>query len=611
MKITFQPEKKTVAILPEQTLLEAAHSVGVNIVATCGGRGRCNSCRIQVIEGNFTPPTDQEVKILGEKGLQHGFRLSCQTRALGDGIVRVVPPISERAFQILSQTERQAYAIAPDICKHHLLLPKTSEEQQSSDFEDIQKLGEVGLQQIDLPTLQALPSTIFQASRNVTVVSWDHQVIAVEPGDTTQHLYGIAFDIGTTTVVGYLLDLRTGQELAVSSALNDQTRYGGDIMSRITFAQQNQTGLQKLHISVIQTVNSIIDDVCDQANIDHQQIYEMSVVGNTCMHHLFLNISPIHLGLAPYLAAIRKRYVVPVSDLGINICPQGRVVMLPLIAGFVGADTVGVVLATGMHRSNDIKLAVDIGTNGEIVLGTKDRLIACSTAAGAAFEGAQITHGMRGASGAIDKVVIDDDVHIHVIGDSPALGICGSGLVDAIAQMLNAGIINSSGRLLNRAELEKHGSISPLLKERIIEEYRKRQFILAYGNQTESGEPIVITQQDIRELQLAKGAIFAGINMLIKKLEIQAEDIVEILLAGAFGNYLDKHSAVRIGLLPAFPPEKIRSVGNAAGLGSQLALLSGQAKQEADQIAKFTAHIALTNNPVFQHAFAEAMAFPA
>ena len=609
MKIIFEPEGRTVEILPEQTLLEAAHRVGVNIVATCGGRGRCNSCRIQVIAGNFTPPTEQEVKIFGEKGLGQDFRLSCQTKTLGDGIVRVVPPISERAFQILSKAERQAYAVAPDLCKYHLLLPKTSEEQQSSDFEDIQKFTP-GIHQIDLPTLQTLPFTIFQAARDVTIVAWDHQIMTVEPGDTTEHLYGIAFDIGTTTVVGYLLDLRTGQELAVSSALNGQARYGGDVMSRITYAQEHKTGLQHLHASIIQTINTLIEHVCEQAKIDHQQIYEVTIVGNTCMHHLFLKISPIHLGLAPYMAAIRQRYVVMASDLGINIFPRGRVVMLPLIAGFVGADTIGVVLATGLHKSAELKLAIDIGTNGEIVLGTKDRLIACSTAAGPAFEGAQITHGMRGAVGAIDRVVIAADVHWHVIGEVPALGICGSGLVDAIAQMLKAGLINATGRLLTMAELDKTGSISPLLKGRIVEEHRKRKFILVDGNQTENGEPIVITQQDIRELQLAKGAIFAGINILMHTLAIQKEDIVEILLAGAFGNYLDKESAVRIGLLPDFPLEKIRSVGNAAGLGSQLALLSGQAKQEADQIAKTTEHIALTNNLKFQSIFAEAMAFP-
>ena len=609
MNITFEPERKIVEVTPEQTLLAAAHGSEINITATCGGRGRCNTCRIQVIEGSFTSPTEQELKVLGEKGLHQGFRLSCQAKALSDGVVRIAQPITERAVHILSKTERQNYAVAPDVRKHHLLLPQTFEEKQSSDFEDIQTFAPA-IHKIDLPTLQTLPAVIFQAARNVTIVAWEHHLIAVEPGDTTGQLYGLAFDIGTTTVVGYLLDLRTGQELAVASALNGQTRYGGDVMSRITYAQQHKTGLQHLHASIIQTLNTLIDEVCEQAQVSRQQIYEVTIVGNTCMHHLCLQLSPVHLGLAPYLAAIRQRTVVTAAELGLNLWPQSRVVMLPLIAGFVGADTVGVILATGLHHSAELKLAIDIGTNGEIVLGHKDRLLACSTAAGPAFEGAQISHGMRGAVGAIDRVVITEDVHYHVIGEGPAAGICGSGLVDAVAQMLHAGLINPAGRLLSRAELDKHAHVSPLLKNRLVEEPRKRKFILADGAQTAHGEPIAVTQQDIRELQLAKGAIFAGIQMLLAALDVQVADLQEILLAGAFGNYLDKASAVRIGLLPDFPLAKIRSVGNAAGLGAQLALLSGQAKQEADQIARTTGHLALTNHPQFQTTFAEAMAFP-
>ena len=611
MNITFQPEGITVEALPDQTILDAAQSVGVEIVATCGGKGRCNSCRIKVIRGEFTPPTVQEEQVLGTQGLHRQFRLACQTKALSDCLVRIVPPVSEHAHQILSHTEHLHYALAPDIEKQHLVLPEMEEEHQSSDFEEIQAISTTPLDDIDLHALQHLPGTLFGASRHITTVRWNHRLIAVEPGDTTEQLYGVALDLGTTTVVGYLLDLRTGDELAVASELNAQTLYGGDVMSRITFAQQEKTGRSKLHNRIISTLNRIMVTLCETAQISLHQIYEVTVAGNTCMHHLFLNIDPVYLGLAPYLAAIRQRYAVTAADVGLKLLPQARVVMLPLIAGFVGADTVGVILATEMHKRPEITLAIDIGTNGEIVLGSKDRLIACSTAAGTAFEGAQITHGMRGASGAIDRVVIDEDVHCHVIGDVLAQGICGSGLVDAIAQMLDAGIINSMGRLLTPEEAERKGSSwPPALRERLVKEGRKKHFILVHGDQTGTGEPIVITQHDIRELQLAKGAIAAGIDMLMQELQIQPDDLVEVLLAGAFGNYIDTASAVRIGLIPPLPSERIRSVGNAAGLGSQLALLSGDAKREADTIATTTRHIALTNNPQFQATFAEAMAFP-
>ncbi len=608
MNITFHPEEKTVGILIGETILDAAHRVGVDIVATCGGKGRCNSCRILVLDGEFTPPTDQEKAMLGEHGLQHGFRLGCQTKARSDCTVRIVPPISERSFRILSKTERQHYSLSPDIAKRHVCLPALFEEQQSSDFEEIQRI-EPGISHIERSALQHLPALLHQYSREVTLVTWESQVIAIEPGDTSEHCYGLAFDVGSTTVVGYLFDLRTGKELAVASELNAQALYGGDLMSRISFAQQDESGLQKLHERIIDTINRIIKNLVDRVDCDACNIYELTIVGNSCMHHLLLGISPVHLGLAPYLAAIRQRYVVTAAEVGIQIAPQARVVMLPLIAGFVGADTVGVILATGMHKSQGIKLAIDIGTNGEIVLGSKKRLIACSTAAGTAFEGAQITFGMRGAAGAIDRVAIDDEVRCHVIGEGPAQGICGSGVVDAIAQMLDAGVMTSTGRLLTTEQAQRAG-LPEFLRKRLRKEGKQKQFILLFGDQTEHGEPIVLTQQDIRELQLAKGAIAAGITMLMTTLQIELSDLHEILLAGAFGNYIDTESAVRIGLIPPMPQTKIRSVGNAAGSGSQLALLSGNAKQEADRIADQTEHIALTNDPEFQRIFASEMTFP-
>lgn len=611
MNLTFYPEGKTVEILPEQTVLGAAQQVGVDIVATCGGKGRCKSCRIKILEGEFSPPTAQEYKELGEHGIVRQFRLACQTTARSDGVVRIVPPVIERFHQILSHTEKQPYSLEPDVSKHALALPALTEEEQTSDFEQLQQYAQAAVDQIDVRTLQHLPTLLSQNSRHITCVRWNQQVIAVEPGDTAEHLYGVAFDIGTTTVVGYLLNLHTGAEMAVASELNAQALYGGDLMSRITFTQQDPQGLRKLHFRIIDTLNRVIENLCEHAQIEARQIYELAIVGNTCMHHLFLNIDPVHLGLAPYLAAIRQRCVVTAAEMSLNIMPQARIVTLPLIAGFVGADTVGVILATGMHKRRELALAIDIGTNGEIVLGTAERLLACSTAAGTAFEGAQITHGMRGASGAIDQVVIDDDVHCRVIGDVPAQGICGSGLVDAVAQMLDAGLVNAMGRLLSPDEIARQGRTLPeALERRCASQGRNKHFILLHGEETETGEPIVITQRDIRELQLAKGAIAAGIAMLMQTLGIRQEDLHEILLAGAFGNYIAKESAVRIGLIPEIPLERIRSVGNAAGLGSQLALLSGQAKREADQIAQSTEHVALTSNPAFQTTFAEAMAFP-
>lgn len=616
MTITFQPEGKTIEIQPEQTILAAAHQAGVELVGTCGGKGRCQSCRIRLIRGEFSSPTDEEFRVISEQHIAQGIRLACQTTALTDGVAQILPPMTEQLHRILSDVERVDYHFAPDARKDVVVWPAVSS--QPSDFEELCAAlvgtGEAALKvsAIDLPAVRQLAAARSDMPPALTVARWQDAVIAVEPGDTREQLYGVAVDIGTTTVAAYLLDLHAGREIAVASALNGQTMYGGDVMSRIAFARQGEASLRRLHERVRATLNDLIEDLCQQADVDAQQIYEMALVGNSCMQHLFWNISPAHLGVAPYLPASRELCVATAREIGLNIFPQARVVTLPLIAGFVGADTVGVILATDLHARDKLTLAVDIGTNGEIVLGCKDRLIACSAAAGTAFEGAQITHGMRGASGAIDHVAIDEDAQCHVLGGIPARGICGSGLVDAVAQMLDVGLLNRSGRLLTPDEAERSGHpLPPNLRRRVIVAQKQRVFVLLDGEQTESGEPILLTQQDIRELQLAKGAIAAGIAVLLKRFGVQAGDLAEILLAGAFGNYLDRDSAARIGLIPALPLERIRSVGNAAGLGAQMALLSGAAKQEAAQIARRTEHVALTNDPDFQAIFAEQMAFPA
>lgn len=610
MELTFQPEGLTVEISPEETIAEAAQRASMPMVTTCAGKGRCQSCRIVLLEGQLSTPTAKERATLGDAALSQNFRLACQAHLLAKSAVQISPPRAESAVQILSAAEpHQTVGLAPEVRKIYVNLPIVTEEHLLSDFEEIRKYVPF-ITSIDLAALQTLPTILMQADRKVTLTTFDTQMIAVEPGDTTRTLYGVAVDIGSTTVVGYLFDLTSEKKLAVSAALNGQTQYGGDVMARITLAQQQANGLRQLHDAVVGTLNQILADLCTQAGISPQHIYEMAIVGNTCMHHLFLQISPVQLGLAPYQAAIRHRMVVTAEMVGLKILPQARVMFLPLIAGFVGADTVGVILATHLLKATTPTLAVDIGTNGEIVLAAKGRLLACSTAAGTAFEGGHITYGMRGAKGAIDRVVIQADVQYHVIGDGPARGICGSGLVDAVAQMLDAGILTPTGRLLKPREVEQQTTLNPQLKARLTGEGQQRSFILAHAHDTETGEPIVLTQQDIRELQLAKAAVLAGIKTLMHTLAVRDEEITELLMAGAFGNYIDKRSAVRIGLIPPLSLEKIRSVGNAAGLGAQMALLSVSSRETTETIATHTTHVPLTHNLDFQRIFAESMGFP-
>ncbi|PID58888.1 hypothetical protein CSB45_02495 [candidate division KSB3 bacterium] len=619
MKLTFQPTDTHIDLQAGQTILEGARQADIEITASCGGKGICRSCRIHVLEGELTAPTPEERQRLGAQQIGQNFRLACHAGVLSDCTVRIAPPLSEKSLNILSQTEETRHELDPDISKQHIEVPTFSEERQRSELEEIyrqyaepSRADSNGPQpvSIDLAALRQMPSFLQQEARDLTVVSRRGTILALEPGNTTADMYGIAFDLGTTTVVGYLLDLHNGKLLASASELNSQARYGGDLMSRITFAQNDRNGRQILHENIVNTINKIVHSLCEQSGVTAESIYESTIAGNTCMHHLCLNIDPLRLGFAPYMAAIRQRQVCTASELGIHIHPQARIVMLPLIAGFVGADTVAVILASNLHTIQELTLAVDIGTNGEIVLAAPGRLLTCSTAAGTAFEGAQIQHGMRAAEGAIDKVAIDaKNVHCHVIGDGPALGICGSGLVDAVAHMLDAGVIEDGGRLLTAEKAEQKG-LPLFLQERLASKGAPKHFTLLPAEQCDPREAIVITQQDIRELQLAKAAIAAGIEMLLRAMDVQANALHEILLAGAFGNYLDPTSALRIGLIPALSAERIRSIGNAAGLGAQRALLSHQAKHEADQIAGQTEHIALSGNAEFHRIFAENMIFP-
>jgi len=428
----------------------------------------------------------------------------------------------------------------------------------------------------------------------------------VEAGDFTGHKYGMAFDIGTTSIVGFLLDLSTGEQLAAVGSMNPQAVYGGDLMSRIAFAQFNAAALKKLQTRVIAAVNGFVKEACEKARVAPAHVYKVVIVGNTCMHHIFLGIDPTHVGLAPYAPSVRAPIVVPGKDLLLRINPHAAVCFLPLVAGFVGADTMAVILATQIYDGHDIRVAVDIGTNGEVVMGSGRGLMACSAPAGPALEGAQIKHGMRGAIGAIEKVEIGEDVACSVIGGVPPLGICGSGLIDAVAKMLDAKVLNPSGLL----RVEDRDTLPVMLRDRLIERDGERQFVVSWARDSGSGQDITISQQDVRQLQLAKGAIYSGILMLKKVMGIEDLQIKELMLAGGFGNYINIESAVRIHLLPDLPIERIRYVGNAAALGAQMALLSETERKRAVALARTVEHVSLAARPDFQDIFIEAICFP-
>ena len=612
--------RRELSVAAGTSILKAAHNGGVDVTATCGGRGRCTSCRVKFVDGTIPPPTIMDEIQLGDDLVREGYRLSCQCAVTEPITVLLAPPLEEQAFQILGAGPgvgglgvRIDAGIGKELVK--VSLPR-EEHHQTSDLEQLAAAVGVAPDDVGPSVLTGLPQALRDDPSGVTVTTFTSSsgnamrtrrtVIAVERGDTTAMKFGLAIDVGTTTVVTTLIELTSGEQLASVSSLNPQAVFGGDLMSRIAFAQFNPVNLRKLHTRIVGLLNQHVAEVCRTSGVLPKWIYKAVVVGNTCMHHLLLGIDPSHVGLAPYAPVMRHAAVLPARDVPLKIAPEGRVCLLPLVAGFVGADAVAVALATRLGETPALRVAVDIGTNGEVLLGSRARLLACSAPAGPALEGAQIRHGMRGAQGAIDRVSIDHDVHVHTIGDAPALGICGSGLIDLLAGLLDAGVVDWTGLI----RVEARESLPPALRDRVVMRGEERVFIVLRSGEAGARGEIALTQDDVRQVQLAKGAIASGITMLLHVAGVPLERVEELMLAGGFGNYLSIPSAIRIGLIPALPPPRVRYVGNAASLGAQLCLLSEAERAHAETIAARTEHVSLAAHPDFEQIFVDAMNFP-
>jgi len=610
--------RRTLALPPNTSILKSAHAASIEITATCGGRGRCTSCRVKFVAGTIPPPTIMDEIQLGNDLVREGYRLSCQCVPSEAVTVQVAPPLEERAFQILGAGPGVVgmgrvtldSGIRKQVVK--VSLPR-EEHHQISDLEQLAAALGVTPTDVGLAVLQGLPAALRDDPAGVTVTTFappggrgSERVVAVERGDTAGMKFGLAVDIGTTSVVSTLIELDSGEQLASVSSLNPQAVFGGDLMSRIAFAQFDPGNLRKLHTRIIGLLNRHIEETCRQSGVLAKWIYKVVVVGNTCMHHLLLGIDPSFVGLAPYAPVMRHALVLPARELFLKVAPEARVCLLPLVAGFVGADAVAVALATRIYEGAAIRIAVDIGTNGEVILGSRDRLWACSAPAGPALEGAQIRHGMRGALGAIDRVTVDDDIHVHTIGEADPLGICGSGLIDLLAGLLDTGVIDWTGLI----RVEAREALPPKLRERVVMRGEERQVIVLRPGEAGARQEVVLTQDDVRQVQLAKGAIASGVAMLQHVASVSDETVAELMLAGGFGNYVSIASALRIGLIPPLPKEKIRYVGNAASLGAQLCLVSETERQRAESVAARIEHVSLAAHPDFERIFVDAMNFP-
>ena len=621
IKITFLPDKKNIKVNEGTTILEALERVGMNINTPCGGKGICGKCKVLVKE-RVAAVAPIEEELLLEEEIKKGFRLACQTKLFKDTVIEIPSEIRLDFKRVFSSNLKgdidrikNNFSLGTNLKKVFLDLKKPSLDDQRSDWERIKdglsskKIENISNLKASLEILKKIPVLIREANFKTTVTLYNNEIIDIENGDTTKNSYGIAFDVGTTTVAGYLVDLNTGEELSAVAEANPQIIYGDDVISRIGFAQKQKKNLEILQREIVNTLNEIIRETAQKAGVNTNNIYKITIAGNTCMHHLLLGLDPSYIAPSPYIPVIKENLNLKAEDIPkLMLEPTADVYILPNISAFVGADIVAGILAICMWKNEKISLFIDLGTNGEIVLGSKRKMWTCSTAAGPAFEGARISSGMRAAEGAIDKVKIgNESITYRVIKDGKVRGICGSGLIDLIAELVKLGLINKSGKLIDREECNPN--LSEEIKKRIINGQKGNKFLLVKGKETENGKSIYLTQRDIREVQLAKAAIFAGIKILLKEVNIPQEDIQKILLAGAFGNFIDKKSAIRIGLIPYLPLEKIESVGNAAGRGAEITLLSEKTREICEKISKDIKYIELSSRADFQEEFVEAMFF--
>ena len=644
--IILQPSGRRGQVDEGTSIRAAARDLGVEIESICAENATCGKCMVLIEEGRFekynvdskrehlSPVGTEEraylerrPRLLKDKGWEIGqVRLSCQCKVLGDVLINV-PEESRGNKQIVRKSARErAIEIKPSVRKYYVSMSPPNLERPIADWERLAKgletsmglvrRGEENLPRwfdldIDYQCLRTLSAILREAKWNVTVSVWqDKEVIEVQAG-YVEDSYGAAVDIGSTTVALYLCNLRTGELLAAESEMNPQIVYGEDVMSRIQYTIEHKDGLQKLHKAVIATLNKLLKQAANTAFIKTDEILEMVLVGNSTMHHLLLNLHPKDLGLAPFVPAIHKSVDVKARELGLQINSSGNIHVLPTIASFVGADTSAMIVAEEPHKQDENWLLIDVGTNAELILGNRKRLVCTSTPTGPALEGAHVEYGMRAAPGAMERIHIDENTlepKYKVIGvegwntdhaefKGHVKGICGSAIIDGVAELFRAGIVDSRGKF--KKELKSN---------RIRQGESGWEYVIAWAEETSIGRDIPMTQQDVRQIQLAKAALFTAARTLLKRSNLQTPD--KIVLAGGFGSYIDKEKAMLIGLIPDCELENVYAVGNAAGDGARIALLNVEKRKEIESVTRKVERFELPTDPEFQNQFMLATSFP-
>jgi len=605
VEITFEPMSRKIQVQAGTTVLQAANEAGISITAECGGKGICGKCKVIVRKPeDLSELTESEKRLLSTSEISQGYRLACQAKVLGNTTITLPPESYLGARRIQATGLERSLKTQPAVTKIHIKMPEPTLTDVRPDYErlvDALPLADKQLE-VDYEVLKELPTIIRQSNFDVTVAIWGgRKIISVEAGDSSKNMFGLAVDIGTSKIVCHLVDLVNGKTLDIESVENPQLAYGEDIISRITFAATDPRNLAKLHKALLDAINKIVERICRRQKIERSQIYEAVVVGNTAMHHLFLGIQPKYVALSPFTPVVKRQVSVDASRLNVGIKPSGIVTVLPVIAGFVGADAVADALASGICDSEEVSMLIDIGTNTEVMMGNSVDMLACSCASGPAFEGFHIQHGVKAVEGAIERVRITEDfeVEYETIGNKKPIGLCGSAMIDIVAEMFKHGLIDSGGKINPNMETK-----------RLIKRGRKVEFVIVWGNETKTGKDITVTQKDIREIQLAKAAIYAACSILMEKKKLKEEDFEKVFIAGAFGNYLNLENAKILGLIPDIPLEKVSFIGNAAVTGAKMALISVEAREKASKISEKVRYLELAADPNFNKEFINATLIP-
>lgn len=623
-KVKFLPDNKIIEIEKGKSLMEAAEKAEVHINNLCGGEGVCGRCRVIVSNGEIRADK-HSISLLSREEIMEGYVLACQTKV--DSYTEVLIPAESQLAEARILLEHipveygepekiSLHRVAVDpvalyeplVQKIYMELKEPSIDDNISDIDrvtrELRKKTEYKNFEISLRCLQGLAhklrSNDWKATATISKHGDVHRILKIEEGDTTEKNYGLAVDVGTTTIVAQLIHLKSGNVLGVAGSYNQQSRFGEDVISRMIYACGKDEGLDPLHSAVIKNIKQLIKKLIEGKGIDPDEITCMVAAGNTTMSHMLLSLIPCSIRLDPYVPTVNVYPQVRASELGIDIHPEGIVEVLPGVSSYVGGDIVSGVIASGIADKPELKALIDVGTNGEIAIGNNDWMVCCSASAGPAFEGGGITHGMRATRGAIEKLKISDGkIEYKTVGESKVNGICGSGLIDCLYELARNHLIDGGGKFLTSGQDER---------------FRKKdgeiQFLIASADQTENGRDIVITQSDINHLIRSKGAVFAAIKSLMDYVDLRFEDISTFFVSGGFGSYLDIPKSIGIGLLPDIDPNRIQFIGNSSLMGARMCLLSIHTMERAVQVSKNMTNIELSNYQPFMDEYVAAMFLP-